>query len=67
MSEKAIIVVPFLTGYFLMRTVALIVLFREDDFNSIDGNDYLFISIASVVLGITFVYVYLLLKYFGII
>lgn len=67
MSEKAIIVVPFLIGYFLMRIIALIVYFGYDGYKYVDGSDYLFMSVASIICGVIVVFIYLLLKYFGII
>jgi len=67
MSEKAVIIVPFLIGYFLMRIIALIVYFGYDWKNHMDGGDYLFISIASIICGAIVVFIFLLLKYFGII
>jgi len=67
MSEKAVIIVPFLIGYFLMRIIALIVYFGYDGYKYADGSDYLFMSVASIVCGAIVVFIFLLLKYFGII
>jgi hypothetical protein len=66
MSEKVVIIVPFLIGYFLMRIIWLIVFFGYDGNPSIDRGYYLFISVACIICGATVVFIYLLLKYFGI-
>lgn len=66
--SKAFILVPFLIGYFAMRIIVLILcIFGVSVVDFHDNGDYICSSVISVTVGMIFVFVYLLLKYFGIV